>query len=230
MPCGIFLAGTTVTWRGGFSLFSCLAACCAAIMMLLLLGSRMTRCEGSLRTASASSATLGFMLWPPSTMPLAPKLRKISAKPVPGRHGDEADMCLVEVNVDCGRLVGGVDALEDACHLVFGGHVVHILDDDVGEKAGGHAVGERHAGVKDVDVHLDQVFVALDERAVAHGGDVGGDDVHRLVRLFDQELDVEAPLDGGQGAVALALAALLEAEVFGFFLGLDFTAGAPAGR
>ena len=51
---------------------------------------------------------------------------------------------------------------------------------------------------------LDQRFISLDQRTIAHGADVGQDLGDRLVGLLDQKLDVEAPLNRWQFALALA--------------------------
>ena len=169
--------------------------------MLPLLGRRITSATGTLRMASSRSCVLGFMVCPPEMMQCVPRLRKTSASPAPGatatnaRSLDRPDRR--RRHRRRGRLARCPSSKRGGNGIVAGRHlrdvhVVHVLDDDIGDEAQAHRVAEHDAGIGHVDMHLDQGLIALDQGAVAQRGDLLADGGHIQGCALDQELHVEA--------------------------------------
>ena len=78
MPCGMVLVGTTTACFCDSAL-----ACSAATMTFELLGNKMTLSTLAASTALSRSSQLGFIVWPPRTTVLTPKLSNTRARPSP---------------------------------------------------------------------------------------------------------------------------------------------------
>jgi hypothetical protein len=99
---------------------------------------------------------LGFIVWPPVTMAVAPRERMTSATPSPAATAHHRDT---------GRAATGSVTGSPRQRLRL---QVHVVDLDLAELTPADGVASERAGVLGVDVDLDQPLVADDDGRLAH--------------------------------------------------------------
>ena len=137
---------------------------------------------GTLSTAWSRSSVLGFMVCPPETTVLAPRLSKTWISPGPGA----TTTVPIPLNGSAG---GGLLGLAQDKVLVL---LLHVLDDDLAQRAQAGPIVEGRAWLWRVDVNFDGLRIAHDQGAVAHRSDGLPDLLDIQTLAVDDELDIVA--------------------------------------